>query len=35
VGAETRLSYAAIYLGLAAFLAIMCERLHAELPRTH
>ena len=29
---ETRLSYAALYLGLAAFLAIMCEQLHAELP---
>ena len=35
VRAETRLSYAAVYLGLAAFLAIMCEQLHAELPRTH
>jgi Zn-dependent protease len=35
VRAETRLSYAAIYLGLAAFLAIMCEQLHAELPRAH
>jgi Zn-dependent protease len=32
---ETRVSYAAVYLGLAAFLAIMCEQLHAELPRTH
>jgi len=32
---ETRLSYAALYLGLAAFLAIMCEQLHAELPRHH
>ena len=31
---ETRLSYATLYLGLAAFLAIMCEQLHAELPRT-
>jgi hypothetical protein len=35
VGAETRLSYAALYLGLAAFLAIMYEQLHAELPRAH
>ena len=35
VRAETRVSYAALYLGLAAFLAIMCEQLHAELPRTH
>ena len=33
VRAETRVSYAAVYLGLAAFLAIMCEQLHAELPR--
>lgn len=33
VPAETRVSYAALYLGLAAFLAIMCEQLHAELPR--
>jgi Zn-dependent protease len=32
---ETRLSYAALYLGLAAFLAIMCEQLHSELPRGH
>jgi hypothetical protein len=32
VSAETRLSYAAVYFGLAAFLAIMCEQLHAELP---
>lgn len=32
---ETRLSYAALYLALAAFLAIMCEQLHAELPRGH
>jgi Zn-dependent protease len=32
VRAETRVSYAALYLGLAAFLAIMCEQLHAELP---
>jgi Zn-dependent protease len=35
VSIETRVSYAAVYLGLAAFLAIMCEQLHAELPRTH
>jgi len=33
VPAETRLSYAAVYIGLAAFLAIMCEQLHAELPQ--
>ena len=32
VPAETRLSYAAVYLGLAAFLAIMCEQLQSELP---
>ncbi|HUA89726.1 MAG TPA: site-2 protease family protein [Steroidobacteraceae bacterium] len=32
---ETRLSYGVLYLGLAAFLAIMCEQLHAELPRSH
>ena len=32
VHAETRVSYAALYLGLAAFLAIMCEQLHGELP---
>jgi Zn-dependent protease len=35
VSIETRVSYAAVYLGLAAFLAIMCQQLHAELPRTH
>ena len=35
VRAETRLSYGALYLALAAFLAIMCEQLHAELPRGH
>jgi Zn-dependent protease len=35
VRAETRLSYAALYLGLAGFLAIMCEQLHAELPHGH
>lgn len=34
VNAETRVSYSAVYLGLAAFLAIMCEELHAELPHT-
>jgi Zn-dependent protease len=34
VSAETRVSYSAVYLGLAAFLAIMCEQLHAELPHT-
>jgi Zn-dependent protease len=32
VSPETRFSYAALYLGLAAFLAVMCEQLHAELP---
>jgi Zn-dependent protease len=32
VSAETRLSYAVVYFGLAAFLAIMCQRLHTELP---
>lgn len=32
---ETRVSYAALYLGLAAFLAIMCEQLHTELPHRH
>jgi Zn-dependent protease len=31
--AETRLSYAALYLGLAAFLAIMAHDLAEELPR--
>ncbi len=35
VSAETRVSYAALYLGLAAFLAIMSEQLHTELPRGH
>ena len=35
VPAETRLTYGTLYLGLAAFLAIMCESLHAELPRGH
>ncbi len=33
--AETRLSYAALYLGLAAFLAIMCDDLQAELPHNY
>jgi Zn-dependent protease len=33
VDAETRLTYGLLYLGLAAFLAIMCHALHAELPR--
>lgn len=31
--AETRLTYALLYLGLAAFLAIMCHELHERLPR--
>ena len=35
VRAETRVSYGALHLGLAASLAIMCEQLHAELPRMH
>lgn len=35
VPAETRVSYGVLYLGLAAFLAIMCEQLHSELPRGH
>ncbi|WP_293368688.1 site-2 protease family protein [Nevskia sp.] len=30
---ETRTSYGLLYLGLAAFLAIMCHELHGELPR--
>ncbi|HET7798344.1 MAG TPA: site-2 protease family protein [Nevskia sp.] len=33
VDAETRTSYAALYLGLAAFLSIMCFELHQQLPR--
>ena len=33
VPAETRLSYGALYLALASFLAIMCYKLHEELPR--
>ncbi|MBV9344378.1 MAG: site-2 protease family protein [Gammaproteobacteria bacterium] len=32
---ESRLLYSAAYLGLAAFLAVMCQQLHAELPRLH
>jgi hypothetical protein len=32
---EPRLSHAALYLGPAAFLAIMCAQLHAELPHAH
>jgi Zn-dependent protease len=32
VPAETRLSYGALYLALAGFLAIMCYDLHQELP---
>ena len=35
IPAETRLGYATAYLGLAAFLAIMCSELHAELPQRH
>ncbi|HYL72067.1 MAG TPA: site-2 protease family protein [Candidatus Dormibacteraeota bacterium] len=34
VAPEARLSYAVVYLGLAAFLAIMCQQLHAELPQS-
>jgi Zn-dependent protease len=30
---ETRFNYGLMYLGLAGFLAIMCEELHKELPR--
>jgi Zn-dependent protease len=33
--AETRFSYGALYLGLAAFLAIMCENLQTELPHNY
>jgi Zn-dependent protease len=32
VKAETRLGYAIVYLGLAAFLAIICQELQSELP---
>lgn len=35
VDAETRLTYGLLYLGLAAFLAIMCYELHEQLPRAH
>lgn len=31
--AETRFNYGLLYVGLAAFLAIMCDELHKELPR--
>jgi len=34
VSPEARVQYAALYLGLAGFLAIMCHELHQELPRT-
>ncbi|MET0986739.1 MAG: site-2 protease family protein [Steroidobacteraceae bacterium] len=30
---ETRFTYGVLYIGLAAFLAIMCDELHKELPR--
>ena len=30
---ETRFTYAVLYLGLAAFLALMCDQLHRSLPR--
>src|SRR5262249_36067648 len=32
--AEPRFTYGLLYLGLAAFLAIMCDELHQELPRS-
>jgi Zn-dependent protease len=32
--AETRFTYALLYLGLAGFLALMCDQLHQELPRS-
>ena len=32
VGTQTRLTYGTFYLGLAVFLALMCEELRAELP---
>lgn len=34
VSEETRFTYAAMYLGLAIFLALMCNTLHEELPRS-
>lgn len=34
VSDETRFTYAALYLGLAIFLAQMCDTLHEELPRS-
>jgi Zn-dependent protease len=33
VDPEARFTYAVLYLGLAAFLAVMCQELHAELPQ--
>jgi Zn-dependent protease len=33
VSPEARLGYAVTYLGLAAFLAIICQELHSELPQ--
>lgn len=30
---ETKVSYGTLYLGLAGFLAVMCNELHQELPR--
>jgi Zn-dependent protease len=30
---ETRFNYGLLYLGLAGFLAVMCDQLHQELPR--
>jgi Zn-dependent protease len=32
--AETRFTYGLLYLGLAGFLALMCDQLHQELPRS-
>jgi Zn-dependent protease len=34
VPAETRFGYAVAYLGLAAFLAVMCSELNSELPHS-
>jgi Zn-dependent protease len=31
--AETRFNYGVMYVGLVAFLAVMCDELHQELPR--